>query len=212
VSKCTRCNCDECVEYGAVLYEGQRLLFCDDAPVSCLDLFIKEGLMDYTHMYQFPEDGSVFEMQPVPLAVPTALTHIVCTCSENTQMNLEPSVRYPRKDKKVELLRLPDNIHAPVCRNCFKYFRWVMRTCVLCKNPFTATFRHPNYCKIRPACWDCLEEQDEPMCKGALDGDSHSKCTVGRHSPKWIKEIDKTRYVVKLIDFDSLPDLDFGDF
>lgn len=178
--KCATCNCDECEEWGVVLYEGQRLFLCRETVVSCYDLFLQER-----------QD---MEPQPVPREVPFVLSHIVCTCNESTQLNATP--RY----MDGQLMKHPYNPNANACRKCNKYYRWVMRTCWECDDPFVQTFTHPYRCITQPTCWNCLETLSDPLC-------SHEKCEKLKSEKRFIPEQDLTKR--EKPDLSTLPDIDW---
>lgn len=184
-SVCEACGCDECTEYGAVVDNGQRLLFCNEAVISCFDDF-RERVVSVTTL----------EPQPVPSEVPFSLSHIVCTCNEGEQLNAIPD--YLRG----QLMRNPKNEHAAACRKCHKYYRWVLRTCWECGEPFTQTFKHPFRCITQPCCWNCLEQMEQPLCE-------HEKCAQIKDEPRLIVEQDLTRREKPDLSKIEFPDFDW---
>lgn len=122
--------------------------------------------------------------QPVPKKVPFELSHLVCICEPEQQKSAHH----------------PTNNNAFGCSNCGKYFRYVMRTCNNCKEPFVQTFQHPLRCITDPLCWTCLEGMlDLPVCE-------HVSCNkVHDYQPP--PPIDLTKRKVRPLTLD----FNFGD-
>jgi hypothetical protein len=81
-----------------------------------------------------------------------------------------------------DLVCMCDNVHgytthangfSHACRNCKKYFRYVVRKCVHCSTPYVQTFTHPLRCIYVQECFSCLNKQDRELCK-------HENCERGR--------------------------------